>query len=81
MARLRNAVPQRLLGDLEQLGDFAGDLADRHGERGIAVPAFVDRTGVDGEDVALDEPVVIGDAVDDHLVRRQRRSSPGSRGS
>ena len=64
--------------------DSVVDLADRHRDRGVGVPALDDRTAVDRDDVAVLEHAAPGDAVHDHLVRRDaddRRESRGSRGS
>ncbi len=68
--RLGDAVPQGLLGDLEQGGHLGWDGADGHGECGVGVPPLVDGPGVDRQDVALPKPVVPRDAVDDGGVRR-----------
>ena len=65
-----DAGAQRRLGDLEQPLRLVGDLPDAGGEGGVAVVALDDRPAVDGDDVALVEPVRAGDAVDDHVVRR-----------
>src|SRR5690606_11644962 len=65
-----DAGPQRGLGDLEQRRDLAGDRADGHRDRGVAVPPVDDRTAVDGDHVTLGEDPVVGDAVDDHVVDR-----------
>ena len=61
--RLRSVTSMQLLGLL-------GDVADAHGEGGVAVVALDDGAAVDGEDVPLLEHVGAGDAVDDHVVGR-----------
>ena len=50
--------------------DSASIVADRHRDRGVGVPALDDRPAVDRHDVAVLEHAVAGDAVHDHLVRR-----------
>ena len=58
-------------GDVHQALRLGGHLADRRGERGVAVPAVDDRPAVDRDDVAVLQPVRPRDAVDDHVVRRR----------
>src|SRR5690606_37874538 len=79
----RDATPEALLGDVDQLLDLGRDLADGHRDGGVAVPAVHDRTAVDGDDVALHELSLPRDAVH-HLVidggadrgRERRRAVP-----
>ena len=47
-----------------------GDLADRDGDRGVAVPAVDDRAAVDRDHVAVGEHADAGDAVHDLVVDR-----------
>ncbi len=67
---LAHPVPQRLLGDIEQTLHLVGHITDRHGECRVTVPALVDRSGIDRDDVAVAEGVAVGDSVDDRRVRR-----------
>ncbi len=62
--------PQAALGDLHEPLGLGRD--PPHGRRvgGVAVVPLDDGPAVDREDVALLQPVVAGDAVDDHLVGR-----------
>ena len=62
--------PQALLGHLDQALGFGGHLADGHGEGGVSVVPLDDGPAVDGDDVAVLQDVVPGDAVDDHVVGR-----------
>ena len=58
-------------GDVDQALRLGIDRAHPGREGGITVPAFDDRSAVDGDEVALLEPVGTGDPVHDHVVRRR----------
>ena len=62
--------PEGLLGHARELPDIGGDVADEHRESRISVPTIDDRSAVDGDDIAIGEVAVAGDAVDDLLVDR-----------
>ena len=83
-AATRDRGVERGLGAFEQPQRLVVDRADRDRDRGVGVPALDDRAAVDRHDVAVVDDPVAGDAVHDHLVRRDaghRRESRGSRGS
>ena len=65
------AASSERAGDVDQVLRLVVDLADRHRDRGVGVPALDDRPAVEREDVALLEHGVVGDAVHDHVVRRR----------
>ena len=60
--------PQALLGDLHERLVLGPNLPDGHGEGGVGVVALHDRSAVDGQDVALGQPVVPRDPMDDHVI-------------
>jgi len=63
---------ERSAGDLDQALRLVVDLADRDGDRGVAVPTLDDRPAVDREDVAFFEHNLrTRDPVHDHIVGRR----------
>ena len=76
--RLGDPVPQRSLGDLEQLGHLGRHIADGHRICSVPVPTLVDGAGIDRDDVAFTQAIVARNAVHDDLVGRgadRRRES------
>src|SRR5438270_7218125 len=71
VADLSNGGLQALVGDLHQPAGVLAHLAHRDGHSRVPVVALDDGPTVEGEDVALLEPVVAGDAVHDHVVGRR----------
>ena len=74
-------VPHALTRDAHESFGFGIALADEEGLAVVAVHAVEVDRHVAVDDVALEQPAVVGDAVADHLVHRgaQRlRDSPGS---
>ena len=60
--------PEALLGHLHEGLVHRRHLPDGHGEGGVGVVALHDRSAVDGQDVALGQPVVPRDPMDDHVI-------------
>ena len=66
-----DAGRQGRFGDVDQALRLGVDLPHPGREGGITVPALDDGAAVDGDEVALLEPVGTGDPVHDHVVRRR----------
>ena len=59
---------ERLLGDVDQPLVRRVGGADDEADRGVAGPAVEHRPAVDADQVAVAQPVTVGDAVHDHVV-------------
>jgi len=72
-ASLVDAGRESLLADLEQPLGLGVDLADPKGVGAVCNQSVERHPDVDGDEVALLDAMVSGDAVDDHRIRRDAR--------
>ena len=79
----RAAMPRHSASSVTRISSVTScrHVADRHRDRGVAVPAVDDRSAVDRDDVAIGEHAGAGDAVHDLVVDRGADDAGEARGS